>query len=293
MHWATRLPNIDLTIRFQYAVNKTSNMRRTQKKPPRTVPGRSQAQDELKDKAPATLPDPAHTKWYLGFDCATKTLGFGLMSISLEHYQLHRERLWGTALKMVRGELTAAEISQLDRETAALIVPIDGEVVDLFPGRPDKSIHTIERIRALKKYVTNRIAPSIEKNVPPKEGNKFHLKVPVEFQMGPNARARTIAASLITQFDSYDVFLVGPSLKNKVHFTEEGKYAHFVAKYNTLYTASKAHTKFNFVWLENIFGTQIPPTKPASNRGHIADAIMQVFGHILYGLQEGEHSLAF
>src|ERR1700679_3190731 len=83
--------------------------------------------------------DPA-PKWYLGFDWATKTFAFCLMSISLEYYEKHRVRLWETTLRLVRGELSPAEKAELKRETESLIAPADGEVVDLFPGKPDKSI---------------------------------------------------------------------------------------------------------------------------------------------------------
>jgi hypothetical protein len=230
------------------------------------------------------IPTSADREWFLGFDCATKTLAFGLVGIALDYYRTHRERLWISARKMLDGELSSQQIADLNTETKALIHLADGAVVDLFPGRPDKSIHTVERIRGLTTYVETRIRPTVEKWVP--RGKT--LSVPVEFQMGPNAPARIVAASLITQFQDYNVFIVGPSLKNKVYFTEEGKYCYFVAKYKTLYTASKAHAKYNFEQLEKMFGTQIAPTKPAAARGHIADGVMQILGHIIFGDPDGE-----
>lgn len=227
---------------------------------------------ETKKAPPAA---DADTRWYLGFDCATKTLGFGLVGIRLEHYRENRARLWQSLQLLLRGKLTKDQAAGLDRETASLVQIADGEVTDLFPGRPDKSIHTIERLCALGDYVDARVLPAIAPHA-------AALSVPIEYQMGPNAPARAIAASLITLFRKHRTFIVGPSLKNKVWFTEEGKYCYFVQKYKSLYPANKAHAKFNFEHLERVFGTDIPATKPASLRGHIADAVMQVFGHIMY-----------
>src|SRR5271154_6527824 len=62
------------------------------------------------------------TKWFLGFDCATKTLAFGLIEIwRMEYYVKHRERLWKTMLRLAKGELSSAELAAFDKETAALL----------------------------------------------------------------------------------------------------------------------------------------------------------------------------
>ena len=90
-----------------------------------------------------------------------------------------------------------------------------------------------------------------------------------------------IFAALIAVFADYDVKLVNPSLKNKIHFSEEGKHKHFIKKYSQLYSANKAHTKYNFEQIERIFGTNI---KKSTNteRGHIADSFMQILGKLYF-----------
>ena len=160
--------------------------------------------------------------WYLGFDCATKTFAFSLSWIDIEAYRVARERLTKQLciIQKLMASTNAQSQSQklisllesMDKETKSFINIADGEVVDFFPGQADDDIHTVERIRAVVKYVASRIRPSIANVVP--AGEKLH--VVVEFQMGSNAKARTVSSALIALFAEDDVILVGPSLKNKI-----------------------------------------------------------------------------
>jgi len=251
------------------------------------------------------------TKWFLGFDCATKTLAFSLSRISLpseESYRSTAKSLRATALLTDRAtecmnkgleymkqgaEKEAKEcleevkklvgtISQctgnLDKITRNYVRIIDGETVDLFPEIKDKEIPTVMRIRGLHDYVEKRVKPCISKHV--KRDEQF--QVVIEFQAGMNAPARKISDALIVMFITEDVVIVGPSLKNKIHACEKGKYCYFVEKYKNSYDANKAHTKFNFAYLESTFGSEIPSCS-AELRGHIADSFMQVVGHMVHG----------
>ena len=95
--------------------------------------------------------------------------------------------------------------------------------------------------------------------------------------MSANPKARMIFAALIAIFADYDVVLVNPSLKNKIYLSEEGKHKHFIKKYSQLYSANKAHAKYNFMLIEQIFGSpQSIANSSNANKGHIADAFMQI-----------------
>jgi hypothetical protein len=252
----------------------------------------------------------AAPKWFLGFDCATKTFGFSLSRVDLAAAAAARERLARSgraAAELLRraGDLAgagdaaaaagildaaAASVEAADRESRGFVRLVDGETKDLFPGRPDKEISTVERLRAVARYVAGRIRPALERHVAP--AGEGRAQIVIEYQMGQNSPARAVAAALIALFAEENVIIVGPSLKNKVATCEAGRYCYFAEKYATSYTANKAHAKFNFARLEELFGTEIPATVPASLRGHIADSFMQVIGHLVHGAADAEKAAA-
>jgi len=249
------------------------------------------------------LPRP---KWYLGFDCATKTFAFNISYIDIDTFIANKKKYYtqynairevlsrvklliedknvSMALKLINEIIPT--ISALDNEITSLIRIIDGETIDLFPNRNDNTISTVERIKAVSQYIKLRVVPKLITITEP-------LRVVIEFQMGPNAKARAISAALVAIFADNDVIIVGPTLKNKVYTCEEGKYCYFAEKYSTSYGANKAHAKYNFANIEKVFGTKIPVTRPESLRGHIADSFMQIIGHIIYGPSEKAPDLYF
>jgi hypothetical protein len=255
------------------------------------------------DAARALLHHTANTKplWYLGFDCATKTFGYSLSRIDvpafLEAKAALRKKLQALATLLERAktllpqDIIAARdiiqkasgpVAEADRQTRALLQLVAGGTVDLFPGTADEGVSTVERLRAVVRHVEGVVKPQIAEHVPASEG----LMVIIEFQMGANAKARSIAAALVAIFAHYNVALVGPSLKNKIHTCQEGKYCYFAERYRRNYDANKAHAKFNFSKVEEVFGTAIPPTRPPALRGHIADSFMQILGFLAHGDQE-------
>jgi hypothetical protein len=245
-----------------------------------------------------TAPRP---RWFLSFDCATKTFAFGLVRVDAEAIRAGgpglraRARAAEEVLRRA-GELAGVDpararalvatvalaVAAMDAEARGYFCLADGEAVDLFPGRSDDDIPTVERVRAVARYVAARVRPAVARHVPPGERHR----VLVEYQMGPNAPARTVATALVTLFADDDVVIVGPSLKNKVAVCDEGQYYRFAERYARAYDANKAHTKYNFARLEAAFGSGIPASRPPGLRGHIADSVMQVLGHLAHGDEE-------
>ena len=249
--------------------------------------------------ATANATATANAKWYLGFDCATKTFAFSLGQIqsnikdAYNDIQKLRQRL-EVIIELRRRALVYLQqdtekalviLSRLEPAIEALekesrwIQLKDGGVVDLAPGRSDASVSTVERIKALSIYVNDRIRPALAKHGVAK------YTVIIEYQMGPNAHARAIAAALVALFATEDVIFVGPSLKNKIRTGSAGLYGNFAKKYSNTYGANKAHAIYNFSVVESAFNSEIPVTT-AALRGHIADSFMQVLGHLLYGADE-------
>lgn len=226
--------------------------------------------------------------WYLSFDCATKTFAFSLCWVDLDGLAAAGPKLdkYGILLRRARAgppEEAATVVAplmqavkKLDDYTRSRIRIVDGDTVDLLPGRTDSEIGSVERIKAAAVYISDRVIPSITKNVPPDEG----LRVVVEHQMSANAQARKIAYAIVGILAKYDTTIVGPSLKNSVAVSADGWYHKFAPKYANAYGANKAHALYNFKKAEELFGTSIPPLSPPALRGHIADSFMQVLGLI-------------
>lgn len=268
----------------------------------------------------ATPPKPAGPpkwarappKWYLSFDCATKTFAFCLCRLDLaECTGLARARLRLAAVRalMARAQAgrdaacaagtieearalleaasdaaaAAAEAaSTLAAELGRVIQIADGGVADLVPGVPDRDIPTVARIQAVVRYVADVVRPALERCAA-----GAPRRVVIEYQMGQNAPARVVAAALATLFADEDVTFVGPGLKNSLALCEEGRYSHFARRYKTNYDANKAHSAYNFLYAEKVFGTGVAPTTRAL-RGHIADSFMQVLGLLVNGPSEAD-----
>ena len=314
--------------------------------------------------------------FYLSFDCATKTLAFSLCWVGLGAF---RARHAGIRAEAAAGRESFAKLSALARrplgpaeaeavragaerlreKTAGLAAEVagacrllDGETVDLFPGRADSDISTVERIRALAAYVASRVRPSLRRHgadrglatglatglaptglaptglaptglaptglAPTAEAGAAVQQdcaavqqdcaavqqdcdtmevgaavqqdcaaattVLIEFQMGPNARARAIAAALTALFVDFQIAFVGPTLKNKIAFASSTEWYRFAEKYATTYGANKAHAKANLAEFERLFGSGVAPSS-AALRGHIADSFLQVLGYIVHGTE--------
>ena len=234
---------------------------------------------------------------YLSFDCATKTFAFSISKIDLSSYLENKEQLIARAKNaniLIQAiinktasvsDATIKEIEKsvqkLDSDTCFIEI-IDGEMVDLFPGTPDGKINSVDRIKAVSQYINNRIIPSLDaaKELHP----HMDVVIMVEYQMGPNSKAREVASAIIALFADYPITVVNPSLKNKISTSPEGEYRHFTSKYTTSYGANKAHTKYNFEIIEKVFKSNITKSSNAE-KGHIADSFMQVLGYLVWGVR--------
>lgn len=226
-------------------------------------------------------------QWKVGFDCATKTFAFSIGYIDVERYKLMQVNLRKQVEAAVELNKRAANndadalhniatiVDDLEQKTRFIVIA-DGGFIDLFPNRKDSSIGTVERIKAVVAYTNSRIRPAIEKIV----GNE-PCEIIIEFQMGPNARARAVLAALVAVFADLPVKIVSPTVKNKVYVDNAGRYSNFIESRSTTYAANKAHAKYNFSQLEKIFNSGIANTS-ASERGHIADSFMQIIGSEIF-----------
>lgn len=219
--------------------------------------------------------------YYLSFDCATKTFAFILVKINMDHLFVNINEL-RNIIKICENKLKTDGysdeigkiINKIDSNTNDIIQIITCNCIDLIPGIANKDINTVERVKIVSNYTKNEIYPLIS------EIPKDDLNVLIEFQMSHNTQSKIVSIALLSLFSDYNLFLVNPSLKNKLNFTENGKYCYFMEKYKNSYDANKKHALYNYKEFERIFDQ----TTNISDKlkGHIADAFMQIFGHILF-----------
>ncbi len=236
--------------------------------------------------------------WFLSFDCATKSFAYSLVEILLDEVGECRaklatckERLLAICeeLRKARGSESgttatlaalAKEVAALDAQTRRLVRVAAGETVDLFPGRKDGDIRTPERLKAVARFVEDRVKPLAARLA----GGADRFDVAIEFQMGANARTRAVAAGLVALFFRNRTFFVGPSLKGRICLGPGLHHGDFCEKYASSYTASKKHALANFKKLETMFCSELP-TMSDDKKGHIADSVLQVLAHQRYGDQ--------
>lgn len=214
-------------------------------------------------------------KYYLSFDCATKTLGHVLVKIDDTYYENIPEfklKIMEFLKKEKIDENDLLTINDINEKTKKIITIIDYNCVDLFPNCTNKNITTVSRITKLSEYINNKIIPVIQ--------NLSNVTVLIEFQMNQNVQSKAISVALIALFYKYECHLVNPMLKNKICFNKAGHYSLFISKYKNNYTANKQHALQNFKDFELLFDQTIDISN--TKKGHIADAFMQIFGFLTF-----------
>lgn len=242
------------------------------------------------------MPPSAADRWFLSFDCATKSFAFALVRVRPPGADIHqkaceiREAI-SAATSYSDFEAVLALSRGLESATRALFHLSAGGADDLAPGKNDKKVSTVERVAAAVTYLDGPVARALQaaeaEGCPPPDSPS--LNVAVEYQMGPNAPARTIAIVLLTRFSAANSFLVGPAYKNKLWYPSRPDLRHclYIEKYHKLYTANKNHSKdLYFNHIGPVFGHELGPVWPGISlqmRKDFADCVTQVLGFLAFG----------
>lgn len=183
---------------------------------------------------------------YVGVDCAHKSLGISYITFDPTRYSKINE-----VLKELKEEL---DLKKIDFMLQQIITHLDNiinvrhvEVINLLGDKHIKDLNFVERTGLLKTALEQ-----VDKNI----GLYFApLSKPptilVEYQMSANFKSHDIYSSIIFHFvNRCPVISIGPSLKQTIAFTKEGRYEHFIKKYSSNYAANKKHSAFNLTkWL--------------------------------------------
>lgn len=224
--------------------------------------------------------------WYLSFDCATKSFAYCLVEVkpsaasTVSELKLCLAEARSGDLAAVQGRLSRLEVAlQATFRLAA------GGAVDLVPGTPDRKIPTVARVRRLMEFLDATVEPALkaaQADGCPAVGPELH--VAVEWQMGANAHSRVIAHALIARYAIANVFMVAPTLKNKLRFGSRPDLDHcmYVERYTGRYVANKEHSKAAYAYVRRLFahrGAAVSKKMEAD----FADCVLQVMGVLLHG----------
>lgn len=195
----------------------------------------------------------------LSFDCAIKSLAICNATLNLNYCKDIREskmfaELYKNSFNLIRVHLL--------------------EVHDLIPGHKKKGYPVEKYILALKNLIME-----LDKRLVVKPDI-----VLIEYQMPPNLASRGISEQLVFHYsDLADVHLVGPSIKNTIHFSRDLRHEIFLEKYINRYTANKAHSKINLkYWATLNKRLDLINKIPKKNLDDAADAFMQILGWFKY-----------
>lgn len=227
--------------------------------------------------------------WFLSFDCATKSFAFCLVEVRPAARVEERLELCLEAARSGNLEGVARGVEALEADMRGLFRLEAGGAADLAPGIRDKKVPTVARVRRLLDFLETRVEPALleaQARGCPAVGPELH--VAVEWQMGANTPSRVIAHALVTRYAAAHVFMVAPTLKNRLRFAERPDLDHcmFVERYARTYTANKEHAKSAYRYLSGVFAHARQPV-PAKMEADFADSALQVLGVLLAGDVEG------
>lgn len=235
---------------------------------------------------------PSGDKWYLSFDCATKSFAWSLLCIRpLPSDIAQKIKALANAWQQKQYDDMKILAREVDSETKRCFQLVAGGAVDLVPGVADSKINTVRRVVALKQYMRDVIEPALLKaggdGCPP--SNSPELNVAVEFQMGANAPSRAVAVVLLSTYWEANVFMVGPAHKNKLWYPSRPEIRHcfYLERYSKTYDANKRHAKDLYCdHIAPIFGhdeTDAFRGVPTKLRTDFSDSVIQVLGFRQYG----------
>lgn len=197
----------------------------------------------------------------ISFDCATKSLAVSVIDFN-EKWKETNPKTLNDYLNLINNLIN--------------IIYID--VFDLAPNGI-KSITSIEKSINLKNCL-----------------QKLDIEFPnpdlilLEYQMASNHKSHDISSKIEYHYAPSNqqsiqptkpkILIIGPSLKNTVALSPEGKYQNFIQKY-TKYIANKNHSKFNFILFLKEFNKIHLISKIAKkNLDDAADSFMMAFAYI-------------
>lgn len=214
--------------------------------------------------------------YYLSIDCANKSLAIGF-------YSINNLNNWKINLLTILRNKTFNNYEKITESNKLLDSIFDIhflKVLDITNNQKVKDTSIINRSICLKNNISK-----IKNDILNITG-ETKLNILIEYQMNANDKSRTVFNQLIYAFSQpnyYNIYIIVPTLKNKIYFKDELKHCRILQRYSKNYTANKVHCKENFLYFLEIFNKlNVVENIPKKNIDDVADTFMQLVGYIKY-----------
>lgn len=240
------------------------------------------------------------SKYYLSWDCATKSLAYSLVKIQFDmnaalidcakKYAItpngHKfEQIIDYILTTPTNENTLSLYLEVAQIMRGFITIVDTNVFDLVPDKKSDDISEVERITALKKTL-----------------NELNFNVPIDYVLiehqpiklcntiktATNIKSSTISHCLVYHYAEHNPILVDPRLKNSISFAPHLSFDTILNNQKEIrtsssaavYCARKKHSKQSLKYFAEKTNTNIKHVSP-TYYDDIGDALLQVLGYIV------------
>jgi len=216
--------------------------------------------------------------WYLGWDCANRTLAFVLMKFDKSELDAClaecEEHLAG------KRHVDATEL----RSRARKIIEIrHAQVADIL-GDNIKSFSYVELARKLGDFLENSpVSAQQMRDLAPRVIIEYQPPKLAKWGGATTEQASTIAHQLMFYYRDFDAIYIDSKEKNKIAFASTLMFDRYLAGCDTdsrKKTARKKHTTDNFLYIVENFHCEYGAIIKKSLTNHAADACMQIFACI-------------
>jgi len=202
----------------------------------------------------------------LGVDCGHKSLGFCVV----KHNKTWRAEHTDVYEKFIAKKLTVRETFEQFNKIYDSVFDIQYmKIFDLIPGIKLENSTMEQRAGGLKKVLKKF----------DKEYSNLDM-VLIEYQLSANFKTNELFNHIYFHYyGKYDVYSVGPSLKNTLEFSDGCQYSIFAEKYAKPYDANKNHAKANLkFWLKLFKKEHFLDGIKKTNYDDAADSFLTIVG---------------
>jgi len=212
--------------------------------------------------------------WYLGWDCANRTLAFVLMKFDLEEL--------AACERDISTVVTIEQLEALRARIRGIIEIRRASVIDLL-GDNIKNFTYVQLAKKLGDFLENsEVSAARIRELAPRVIIEYQPPKLARWGGATTEQASTVAHQLMFYYRDFETSYIDSKEKNKIAARPDLTYERYIAGCDTesrKKTARKKHTTDNFTWLLEKYTNAGVAIKPAL-MNHAADACLQIIAFI-------------